>query len=260
MNFEIFTEQVFFATLRVELPNKRSMGTGFLVKVSSVKEGEDYIFLVSNRHVIKDTKEELRIVFHTKNDSKNSPDLKKHHQIAINKIEDGAYYTHPSKDVDLSCLNISEVFNIPGKKFYIRTLSLNQFADFRESDLNAGKEILFVGYPEDRYDHIHNLPILRGGRIASIPQIDFENNPQFLVDAPVYQGSSGSPVFAIIGNTYKLIGVISATMIKGQKLEIVEQIPTAIMPQIIGIGLVYKSTSVKELIEYAKSALDELRK
>lgn len=260
MNFETFTEQVFFATLRIELPNKKTMGTGFLVRVPSIIEGKSYFFLVSNKHVIKGTKEELRIVFHTQTESKNAPNLKKHHQIAINKIEDGAYYAHPSKAVDLACLNISEILNIPNIKFYIRALSLNQFADFTESDLNAGKEILFVGYPEDRYDHIHNLPILRGGRIASIPQVDFENAQQFLVDAPVYHGSSGSPVFAILGSTYKLIGVITATMIKKQKLEMVEQTPTATMSQIIGIGLVYKSISVKELIEHAKSALDKLVK
>ncbi len=260
MNFEDFTEQIFFATLRIEFPNKQTMGTGFLVHVPSSIEGLGYFLLVSNKHILNDPREELRIVFHGIDEKQNIPKLTEHHAFAINKIEEGAYYAHPSPGIDLACLNVSDLFNIPDKKFYVRTLSSDQFSDFTDSDLQAGKEVLFVGYPEDRYDHAHNLPILRGGKIASIPKIDFENMPLFLVDAQVFQGSSGSPIFTLLGGNYKLIGVIAETMIKSQKLEVVEKTPTTTIHQVIGIGLAYKVTCVRELIRHSVIELNKFRK
>ena len=260
MDYETFTEQVFFSTLRIEFPSKATMGTGFIVKSPSKVPGRVYTFLVSNKHVINDPRDILRIVFHSRDDDKATPNLNKHHEFEINKIADGAYYTHPSEDVDLACLNISDLLN-RSDKFYMRMLDSSIMSDYNEPDLQAGKEILFVGYPEDRYDHAHNLPILRGGRIASLPKVDFEKDPVFLVDAPVFPGSSGSPVFAVLGGYYKLIGVVTQTMIKHQKLEMVEKAKERqlVAPQTIGIGLAYKSTCVKQLIDYATDRLNRLR-
>mgnify|MGYP003291781313 CR=1 FL=1 len=46
-----------------------------------------------------------------------------------------------------------------------------------------------------RYDKKNNLPLVRTGTIASHPRKDFNGLPQFVIDAQVFPGSSGSPVF-----------------------------------------------------------------
>ncbi len=72
-------------------------------------------------------------------------------------------------------------------------------SDFSEENLVPGVDVWFVGYPANRFDVVNNLPLLRKGYISSIPRVNFNSQEQFIIDAQVYQGSSGSPVFAPIG-------------------------------------------------------------
>ena len=62
-------------------------------------------------------------------------------------------------------------------------------------NLDAIEDALFVGYPLDIYDRVNNLPIAREGMAATPLSVDYRCRPQFLVDASVVRGSSGSPVF-----------------------------------------------------------------
>ena len=74
----------------------------------------------------------------------------------------------------------------------------------------------------------------------------------------VFQGSSGSPVFVSLNGKYKLIGIISQTMIKQGKLKAVPTVQTQIgIDQILGLGIVIKSTLMKELIEKALSKVEQ---
>jgi S1-C subfamily serine protease len=126
-------------------------------------------------------------------------------------------------------------------------------ADFTEEKLNPGLDIWFVGYPDNRFDSTNNLPLLRRGYISSIPKVDYNSQKQFIIDAQVFQGSSGSPVFAPIGNKYKLIGVVSATMIKHGQLQTIPTLQNGLgVQQILGLGIVIKSTTIVELITEVK--------
>ena len=62
-------------------------------------------------------------------------------------------------------------------------------------DIGLVEEILFVGYPSGISDQFHNLPVARRGITATPASVDYEGRPVFLIDASVYPGSSGSPVF-----------------------------------------------------------------
>lgn len=83
-----------------------------------------------------------------------------------------------------------------------------------------------------------------------MPKVDFNNKKEFVIDAQVFPGSSGSPVYAAIDNSYRMIGVVSHTMIKyGQ----VQTFPTASsygVQQILGLGIVIKSTRLRELLQF----------
>ena len=57
------------------------------------------------------------------------------------------------------------------------------------------QEVKFVGYPIGIWDEKNNLPIMRRGMTATDPAIDYNGRGEFLVNAAVYPGSSGSPVY-----------------------------------------------------------------
>ena len=47
------------------------------------------------------------------------------------------------------------------------------------------------------------MPILRRGTTATPIALNFEGRPEFLIDAAVYPGSSGSPVFVYLPETLR---------------------------------------------------------
>ena len=60
--------------------------------------------------------------------------------------------------------------------------------------LAAIEPILVVGHPLGIADTETGRPIARSGITATDPKLPFCGRPEFLVDAPCYPGSSGSPV------------------------------------------------------------------
>jgi hypothetical protein len=170
------------------------------------------------------------------------------------KSFDSVYTEHPDPAVDLACINISKIGD-EGLKIFYKTLDDNFLADFEHQDLLPGGDVWFVGYPENRFDTANNLPVLRRGYIASIPKVDFENRKEFLIDAQVHQGSSGSPVFTALGGRFCITGIVTQTMIKNQKLQAVPAAHSLAVSQTIGLGIVLKSSLLKELLDTATATI-----
>ncbi len=135
-------------------------------------------------------------------------------------------------------------------------------SDFTEPELNVAENILFIGYPDNRYDSKNNLPLIRQGLIASHPKYDYNGNPVFIIDAQVFPGSSGSPVYidltfenikngqlAIGQKVIKLLGIVSQTMIRNNQLMAVPAGTRIVAQEVLGLGVVFKSTTIKELID-----------
>ncbi len=259
MQLTKFQEQVFFATVRITLPDSSgtgaSIGTGFIYRVPIVP-GKDVLLLISNRHVYGDANNPIHLVFHRQDDSDpNRPDLGKSVQLSGTQF-DSIYTGHPDSDIDLACINISPIGHNDPPIFH-KHISETLLPDFDHEDLLPGNEVWFVGYPANRFDTKHNLPVLRRGYIASIPKVDFEGREEFLIDAQVFPGSSGSPVFTAIGGKFRLVGVVTQTMIKNEKLQ---AIPTAVsygVQQTIGLGIVLKASLIPPLIEAATGKIRE---
>ncbi len=60
--------------------------------------------------------------------------------------------------------------------------------------LDACEDIVFLGYPNNIYDEVNNIPLIRKGITATPIYVDFNGKPEFVIDASVFPGSSGSPV------------------------------------------------------------------
>lgn len=192
--------------------------------------------------------------FHKKNLDGSGPELGQVVTLQDNQFT-SIYKTHPDSNVDLACINIS-IISLPIHNIFYKTLTPENMSHFAEEDLLPGSDVWFVGYPENRFDTTNNLPILRRGYIASIPTIDFNSKKQFIIDAQVFPGSSGSPVFTALGGKFKFIGVVTETMIRHGKLEAVPTDTSLGVQQILGLGVVIKAPLVKELID---SVVDEIK-
>lgn len=253
MQLKVFQEQIFFATVRITVATNggsgASIGTGFLYRVPVSKE-RNCILLVSNKHVYGDPQNPIQLNFH----KKDSSDLTKPLLGQIISLKDSnfnsVFTAHPDPSVDLACINVSKIGNVIPPIYY-KTLSDDLLSDFNHDKLLPGNDVWFVGYPENRFDTKNNLPILRRGYIASIPTVDFEGRKEFLIDAQVFRGSSGSPVFTDLGGKFKLIGVITQTMIRSERVQSVPTAQTLGVEQVIGLGIVLKANLLKELLDAA---------
>jgi len=252
MKLDKFQKQAFFCTIRITSSKESepgySIGTGFIFHANLIGT-HGLMFLVSNRHVINDPQSKIMLNFHLRKQDSFKPDIGKIFRIETTDFSD-AYYTLPNSDIDLACINISRITD-PKHNVYFNTIHAEMYSNYSEADLIPGMEVYFVGYPQGLYDREHNLPILRRGYIASIPEIDYEGRKVFLIDAQIFQGSSGSPVFTVINNKFTLIGVLSGSLVVKEGIKpISSQIQLGVY-QPLGLGVVIKSACLHELINYA---------
>jgi len=251
MKLDKWEEEIFFSTVRLTVEDDQgedsSIGTGFIIGVPITNdEGDDRgtIVLVSSRHVFEEAERPISLNFHQMNARQTGPELGM--VVRLTEAFSEHFLPHPNSDIDLAC--VGAVGLRLRQDIFFRFTGPGVLADFTEDDLYPGKEVLFVGYPDGRFDWTHNLPIMRFGHIATVPTVDFLDEPAFLIDAPVFEGSSGSAVYTVIDDKYRLIGVITRALYKDDQtlfgaVEIDYQ-------HYLDLGVVLKSTVVRELIEH----------
>lgn len=261
MDLKYLQEELFFCTVRISVEGNEpgSMGTGFLVKYRLPYDNEKfYTFLVSCRHVLENVDQKIILNFH-KLDSKSEqarPVLGEKITVAApNFIE--AYFEHDDPDIDLACIQISGIMQMIkereanfGKLFFLAT-EPRHFSDYLHEGLLPGLKVFYIGYPEDEYDKVNNLPLLRVGYVASIPKVDYNGKPELVIDGEVHPGSSGSPVFGVFGQSAQLLGVLTSMR--------AEPVPThdasgkhiIDVEQRIGLGYVVKVSKLRELLDAA---------
>ncbi|TDW26013.1 trypsin-like peptidase [Breznakia blatticola] len=254
-------EQLLYTTLRIECmdeeSNLLSIGTGFLLQ-RPVGTDKYKLYLVSNKHVLFGT-DSIAIAF-TKMKG-NEADLGNILRLPIKNLKENVV-PHPNPDVDIAVLECTGLFVIMPEQLYFKAVSYDMLATFDEPELSVAENVYFVGYPDNRYDIKNNLPLIRTGLIASHPKINYNGNEIFIIDAQVFPGSSGSPVYIdltyenirngqiVLGkNDIKLLGIVSSTMIRNNKLKSINTGTQLLTEEVLGLGIVYKATAIKELID-----------
>lgn len=204
-----------------------SCGTGFFYDIPHIADKSLHIpVIVSNRHVVKDVIE--TIIAFTLTDANSLPSS----GVYKIRIDNRAFpwINHPDTSVDLSVLPVAPVLdhmNAQGKKPFFFALNSSYIADEEYlKSITQTDEVIMIGYPGGLWDDVNNQPIFRKGILATSPRKNFQGRREFLIDMPVYWGSSGSPVLlfsdgmyfdrnsgsGMLGGRVKLLGINYATI------------------------------------------------
>jgi len=192
-------EVIRMSTIRIEceVPNGVSAGTGFFWRTFECN-GVYGEVIVTNKHVIKDaTLGRLR--FTLANANGRGPDMGNIFTLEIPEFEK-LWIHHPDPKIDIAVLPAVPILAFAAKKTG-RPIFVGSYGeelcptDTQIHKMCGAEKVLIVGYPNGIWDHVNNQPVMRSGILASGYEYDWMGKPEFLVDAAIYSGSSGSPVF-----------------------------------------------------------------
>ena len=192
-------EKITFSTLPITTFNASgiptSTATGFMFGfLFDQKNGSHVPALVTNRHVLNGT-HSIEVVF-TRARETGVPAIG---ETVSCRLPTAGTIFHPNPQIDLAILpigNVLESLRRDGNAAFYTVVdpSLIPNSDIWK-DLNAIEHVVMAGYPKGLRDTVNNQPIVRSGITATHPAMDFQGNPEFLVDMPCFEGCSGSPVF-----------------------------------------------------------------
>jgi S1-C subfamily serine protease len=210
-------------SLIVQMQGAQPIGTatGFFYE-----DGQN-LYLVTNLHVVKGSgvaPDKLRLKLHT-----DATDISKNDNYDIELFDSKktpvwkSDAASPEADVAVLKLDRAAVL----AKFVVKAWSKANFLPSKYT-MEPGEDVFIIGYPLGVSDDFHNLPVLRGGMVASAYGVPFKNSPLFLTDINLHPGTSGSPVISKpkptwvnqetggtelnTGTTYYLLGVHSGTL------------------------------------------------
>ena len=207
--------------------NSASSATGFYYSIPHPSQPSLHIpVIVCNKHATKDaltTKIDITLA------SNSLPSM---HSMTL-PIDNRrfAWIHHPDPSVDLSALPIGEIWyelEAHGLRPFIIPMNASIIpTDDYMKRITQFDEVIMIGYPGGLRDAVNNQPIFRRGSLATSPLKNFGGERKFLVNMPVYPGSSGSPVLYLANSgsfegapgdpgirfdlRVKLIGINSAT-------------------------------------------------
>ncbi|MBS0335031.1 MAG: trypsin-like peptidase domain-containing protein [Proteobacteria bacterium] len=185
--------QMMQATVQLEQPlgdGTRTVGTGFLI-TETTPDGRPHTILVTANHVFdKMPNQNARVGYRIAN-----ADGSWSYSPQPLKIRDGQGHPlwthHPSRDVAAIAITAPPAF----AKAAIPEDYLAADDTFSKYQVEAGDQMLTLGFPRGLAANAAGFPILRAGRVASYPIAPAKIFPTFLLDFSVFPGNSGGPVF-----------------------------------------------------------------
>lgn len=260
MNLNDISTQLLFTTVPIWVlrsDGNQSSGTSFILSLPIPGEGNQQIpLLVTNAHVVRDAQRGLIDLV-----EREGQTPKRGSRLRV-EIDGAALTTFIDEENDLAIIPIGGLLNQledSGRPVFFRSVSLDLITtDDVIADLAALEEVTFIGYPSGLYDEHNVTPIIRKGITATPPWNDFQGQPAFLIDAGVFPGSSGSPVFIFnqgayatrsgltVGNRLLFMGVLTEAILRTEK-----DVP----PVFLGIGRVTKASRLRQFAEHVREKL-----
>jgi hypothetical protein len=279
MDFQTPLEQLLLTTTRivVERNGQFGIGTGFIYS-HETKEGSAP-FLVTNKHVVAGVSKG-RFNFLQGDEKTQLPKLGEAINVEVDQFQD-RFFGHPKEEIDLAVMPLVPVLQElekAGNRIFFRSLSQELIPSEEQlKSLQAMEEITILDYPSGMIDQKNLLPLIRRGTTASPPELDFSGGPVFMVNAPMFPCSGGSPVFIINTQGYVskqgfvpevrmiFLGVLSQVALRSEAGEIEMGVipngplPPTIKKQITDMGVALRSSLVVETIEAFMAKVEEMQ-
>lgn len=225
MNIKDVSTQLMYTTVPIyaqKVNGTFTSGTGFIFSIRE-SDASSIPLLITNYHVLENSIAGF-VEFHI---GKNGMPTDRSIRIQFDKsIISG----NRLDDLDLIAIPLAVTFNELQSKdieIFFRSVDQNMIPTIDQvNEFAAVEHITFIGYPSGLYDDKNKISIIRQGITATPIWNNFKGKRTFLIDAGVFPGSSGSPVFIYnqgtyptkdgiaVGNRLFFVGVISQTMIR----------------------------------------------
>lgn len=277
MKVSSLAEELLFTVIRIETigsEGEQKIGTGFVFHYQF--ESKKYLFLVTCKHVINGAKEGILTFIKRKGEE---PLLGEGYRLKVENFED-LWFKHESEHVDVAILPFVPILNHISNQevqIFFKAVPDNLIPKGNQlEELDAVEDVLFIGYPIGLWDTENLTPIVRKGITATPVFLDFKAEKQFLIDASVFPGSSGSPVFVYykgiywdkktkgttVGHRIFFLGMLSAVFKMPDTGEIIvptQKTPIVKVNQLADIGVVFRAETIleaiKEFLEKQKKVL-----
>ena len=262
MEINSITKKLLFNTIRVDtVLEDGSEGSGTAFVFSHATSSGAHTFVVTNRHLVENVRSGGLVFTQKKH---GQPALGERFQININDFSH-AWFLHPDPEVDLAIIPLrplEQAARDQGVELYYHAIDSHLAPDAAAlRALDAMEQVIFIGYPSGVWDQVNLMPIMRRGTTATPMVLNFEGRPEFLIDAAVYPGSSGSPVFVYQpdslrpahsggGKKFLFAGVVAAVFFREEANHLVPvPVPANNQPMVMGsemidLGLVIKAEAV----------------
>jgi hypothetical protein len=245
------TEQLEHSTVIIRCVNAKgevSSGTGFAFALFRQND-QSMPIIVTNKHVVAGSiTGKFRWTLKT---ADGAPDYGNFVDFDVPNFE-SVWIPHPDGQVDLAAFPCAPMFDSlakSGKTIFVITIDQSFVpteAELRE--LTPLEELLIVGYPDGISDVKNNVPVFRRGITATPAYLDFDGRKEFLIDAAIFPGSSGSPVFLYnqgawadrhghlaLGGRLKLLGIVYGVALHNANGEI-RVVPAPTQARVIAVS------------------------
>ncbi|MEV6272671.1 hypothetical protein AB0L64_36220 [Kribbella sp. NPDC051936] len=257
-------QQLLFTTSLVQTSS--SAGTAFVFVVPS---GESQVYvLVSNKHVVAERGPGSFSLAERDSTDASGNTVKLGTRINFADEDLARHWTgHPDPNVDVSAMFLGPFINraaAEGKQTFFRAIGEENFpSNSAAADLDPLEPVAFVGYPNALFDKVNLTPIARWGHIATPVALDYNGLPAFLIDASIFPGSSGSPVFIAQLNGYRengtihvgasrvmFAGLVASVHVQQDQAQLVTARPRhVVLNQLMDLGIVFNWRAVKETVQ-----------
>ncbi|WP_312996475.1 serine protease [Leclercia sp.] len=175
-----------------------SIGTGFFYK-----NEKDFIFLVTNYHVISGIKPTDKTTKAVHGDEiviqlRNKDGKVYSERIPLFVGDSHNWLEHPTdEEADIVLIPLlPKVLENADFAYVSNKTAINNLL------LYPSSPVVMIGYPYGYRDTKNNLPIWKTGSLASEPEYDFDGKKLIVVDISAFPGMSGSPAFYVSHSGY----------------------------------------------------------
>jgi len=177
--------------------NRQWVGTGFIYGQFVKEENEDRtynIVLVTNKHVLEGYPA-VWLKFNRSSGGVGSQDFR------VPLLDSGGtklWSSHPTADVAAFAINIQMLIQSGHEpEVVLSDQNTELLADLRDRGASEGDGVFLLGFPMNLVGQNRQYVICRIGCLARIRDLYDGESDSFLIDALLFPGGSGGPVFAI---------------------------------------------------------------